>query len=60
MGDLVWVRNFSQNLWRKNFFPRHITVKHFFSSILQQQIFLSVQDTFFPRYSLARFYYLSP
>ena len=60
MGDLVWVRNFFPKPLEKEFFPRHITVKHFFPSILQQQIFLSVQDTFFPRYSLARFFYLSP
>ena len=40
MGDLVWVRNFLPKPLEKEFFPRHITVKDFFSSILQQEIFL--------------------
>ena len=57
MGDLVWVRNFFPKSLEKEFFSPTHNSKRFFSSILQQEIFLSVQDTFFPRYSLARLFY---
>ena len=40
MGDLVWVRNFLPKPLEKEFFSPTHNSKRFFSSILQQEIFL--------------------
>ena len=61
MGDLVWVRNFFPKPLEKEFFsPTHNSKRFFFPVFYSKRYFFSVQDTFFLRYSLARFFYLSP
>ena len=48
MGDLVWVRIFPPNLWRKNFFPDIQQCKTFFSSIIHNERYFFQCRNFFP------------
>ena len=60
MGDLVWVRNFFPKPLEKEFFsPTHNSKRFFFQYFTARDISFSA-GYFFPRYSLARFFYLSP
>ena len=56
MGDLVWVRIFPPNLWRKNFFPDIQQCKTFFPVLYTMRYFFQCRNFFLLGISLQGFF----